>query len=257
MRQIEPLRAVGALVLRDLGCALRTPTILLMAVVGIALCWVITPWIGGLASPDEEVRRFLLALDATVPALMGGSSVALFLLAEEREHGACAALARAGISLKALVAAKVLAALAFTAPIALVCLVVTEAPASCWVPGALAVTATSLPLLVISAGFGVIVRTYGQTSGPALILVCLALPTQVATLDAALAPLAALTPLEAGTAILSWLATSTAPAEGWAVVAGVFAAWLMASAAIMATCLRRRARQDDEDGPEAPGRALP
>ncbi len=244
MREIGALRTLAALVLRDLGCALRTPTIVFMALVGVALCWVIAQWSGSLDPVDEDVRRFLLALDAIVPPLMGGSSVALFLLAEEREHGACAALARAGVPLGSTVVAKVLAAMAFTALVTLACLAVTAVPVDCWAPSVVAVTVASLPLLVVAAAMGTVVRTYAQTSGPCLVLVCLALPPQLATLDAALAPIAMLSPVEAGAVAVTWLASGAVPAEGWGLVAAVYAVWAAASAAFMAACLRHRARQD-------------
>lgn len=244
MSEINPLRALGALVLRDLGCTLRTPVIVLMGVLSVALCWMVAQWIGDLGALDELTRLFVLASDATVPPLMGGSSVALFLLVEEREHGACAALARAGVPLGAMVASKVLAATVFTAAIVLACLAATDVPAACWAPATLMATAASLPFLVIAAALGATLRAYSQTSIWCLLLVCLALPTEVATLDPALAPLATAMPLQAGASAVTWLATGIEPTEGWAVAAGVFAAWAVISAAVMAVCLRLRGRQD-------------
>ena len=82
MSEIDPLRALGALVLRDLGCTLRTPAIALTGVLSVALCWMVAQWIGDLGALDKPTRLFVLASDAVVPPLMGGSSVALFLLVE-------------------------------------------------------------------------------------------------------------------------------------------------------------------------------
>lgn len=250
MREVEPLRALGALILRDIGCALRTPAFVVVAGLGVALCWLIAQWADGSLLADERLRRFLLASATVVPALMGGGSVVLFLLVEEREHGACPTLFRAGISLGAMVASKVAAALAFTALTVLACLIAIGAPLGCWAPATLAVTATSLPFLLVVTALGVTLRAYAQTGIWSLVLVVLALPSQVAELDRAVAPLAAALPLEAATAVMIWLVTGEAPAEGWPAVEAVFAAWLAAGAALLAAALRRRAREDADEAGE-------
>ena len=100
--------------------------------------------------------------------------------------------------------------------------------------------------MLASTAMGLITRAQGQTSGWYLALVALAMPTLLATIDSAILPLAALSPLQAGASAVSWLAIGATPPEGWLATGAVFALWLVASAAAFAAALRHRARQDAE-----------
>ena len=111
MPEISPMRTVGALVLRDLGCTLRTPTVLFMAAFGVLLCWGVAQWSLGFSDIPQargDLSRFVLDSSAVMPALTGGSVIPLSLMAEEREHGTIALLSRAGASMSAIAASKAL-----------------------------------------------------------------------------------------------------------------------------------------------------
>lgn len=247
MPEISPMRTVGALVLRDLGCALRTPTVLFMAAFGALLCWGVSQWSVGFSDipqARDELTRFILAASAVMPALTGGSVIPVSLMAEEREHGTSALLARAGASMGAVAASKAIAALVLTALLALACLAIAGIPADALAPATLATTLASVPFVLVSTAMGLITRVQGQTSGWYLALVALAMPTLLATIDSAILPLAALSPLQAGASAVSWLAVGATPPEGWVATGAVFALWLAVSAAAFAAALRRRARQD-------------
>ena len=249
MPEISPMRTVGALVLRDLGCTLRTPTVLFMAAFGVLLCWGVAQWSLGFSDIPQargDLSRFVLDSSAVMPALTGGSVIPLSLMAEEREHGTTALLSRAGASMSAIAASKALAALILIALLALACLTITGVPVGALAPATLATVLASVPFMLASTAMGLITRAQGQTSGWYLALVALAMPTLLATIDSAILPLAALSPLQAGASAVSWLAIGATPPEGWLATGAVFALWLVASAAAFAAALRHRARQDAE-----------
>ena len=109
MHQASASRIVGALVARDLGCALRNPTVLICILVSLAACW----FFGTVPAADmrgiDGMQEFLLAFIAVLPTLMAGGVVTLFAMSEEQAHGTYRVMARGGAPLGLVVAGKVTA----------------------------------------------------------------------------------------------------------------------------------------------------
>lgn len=100
-------RAVAALVLRDLGCALRNPTVLLCILVALGASWFFGAMLGDDVRRDTGLESFLLTFIAILPALESGGVITLFVMSEEQAHGTYQVMARSGAALGQIAAAKV------------------------------------------------------------------------------------------------------------------------------------------------------
>ena len=109
-----------ALVMRDLGCALRNRTVLMTIITVLGFCALMMPQFAGSAEELPFMGAFGYALVPLFSVLEVGGTIMLFAMAEERAHGTYEVMARAGATLPLLVASKLIAGIVLCVVISLV-----------------------------------------------------------------------------------------------------------------------------------------
>lgn len=109
IHRATPSKTVAALVLRDLGCAMRNPTVLLCILVAMGASWFFGTVLGDDSQQTAGLEPFLLAFTAILPALESGGVVTLFVMSEEQAHGTYRVMIRGGATLGQIAAGKVIA----------------------------------------------------------------------------------------------------------------------------------------------------
>lgn len=165
-----------ALVVRDIGCVLRNPTVLLTVAFVLGFCALVSPGASGLMGGMPALDTFGLAFVVMFSVVQVGGVFALFVIAEERAHGTYEVMARAGVTLPLLVAAKVISGV-------VLCVVVSVANAAAFgvqdgrlLRFAAVVAVGCIPFLLLSAGCGLLSRDEMKVNafGFVLVVPCLA-----------------------------------------------------------------------------------
>lgn len=249
MEHGTPWKTTAALVRRDLGCALRNPTVLVCALVPVLLCGLLGHTLADVFASTPPMRNFAYALAAVFPTLEAGGVLTLFVMSAERSHGTYRIMRRCGVTLGEIVAAKMIMGMAASAATTALCFwLIGAAPEHL---GALACASAigCLPTLLLFCAAGLLLNDEAHTNFWAAPITLAAILPLLGALTPAIGPIgAAATALSptgflAGTCV--WIATGTETALALTappmIASGL--AWLAASLLILQRCLRKATTQ--------------
>ena len=237
---------MGALVLRELGCALRNRTVLLTVAVVVGFCAFLTLVVPELLDGLPVMRAFFYAFVVTVPVVEVGGVIMLFAMAEEWSHGTYEVMARAGVSVGLVVAGKVVAGVVLCALIEVVVALIVGAGVR-QALGLGALTAVGcIPFLLVAAGCGLCSRDEMRVNAFAFLLVVLCL----VPLFGPLIPPLGIVGVASPTAFLvgsgTWMMDGSAGFQLLSMdplaLAASLAAWSVASIIWARWCIRRAER---------------
>lgn len=214
MEPTSLIRTVRALVWRDLGCALRNPTVLACMAVALGFCWLF----GSLDTVDGEryapFRGLIIVLAAVLPTLEIGGVVTLFVMSHEHSRGAYGVMMRSGATIGTIVAGKVIAGCLLATAFSFPCFALAGfAPAA--LPTLGAVTAVGcLPLLLLFCGCGLLSNDQMQSNFWAWPLTLAGILPFVSTLDPALGAATLVSPAGFLTGAATWVLTGSPESLG-------------------------------------------
>lgn len=241
------LRIIGALIARDAGCALRNPTVLLCAVVAIAFSWFFGAMLADEAAATPDFGVFLMAFAAILPTLEAGGVVTLFVMSEEDARGTYDVMLRGGVSLGAIVTAKVIVGAVGCAALVPLCLALAGAPTAGLAPAALLTAVGSLPVLVLFCGCGLRAADQMRTNGWAWPLVVAGMLPLLGAMGPQWASLVAASPLGflAGSCVAATTGAPDALGLPFPVLAANLVAWLILALLWLRRCMKawRSARE--------------
>ena len=159
-----------ALVMRDLGCALRNRTVLATIIAVLGFCALMMPQFVGSSEDYPIMESFGYVLVPLFPLLEVGGTVMLFVMAEERAHGTYEVMARAGATLPLLVASKLIAGIVLCVVISLAAAVLSGLRDANLLGFAVVVTVGSVPFLLLAAGCGLLSREEMRVACPVAFL---------------------------------------------------------------------------------------
>ena len=244
MREVGVWRTLRALFARDVGNALRNPTVIVCCLITLALCWYMhvkvsmgsAGW-GLETQPDAEAAKawmtYVVSASAVFPATMAGCVTTLFVMAEEREHGSYEVMRRAGVSLGEILASKIAIGVLASVVFSLVALLPCVSRVLDLVLAAILVAAGSVPYVVLCVACGLLLRKQIHTNGLSVLLALASLVPIVASVSPVVACVATLCPTYflafANVAVL----VGGQGAGGWAVALASWVAWLAVSSALL------------------------
>ncbi len=235
-----------ALVMRDLGCALRNRTVLMTIITVLGFCALMMPQFAGSAEELPFMGAFGYALVPLFSVLEVGGTIMLFAMAEERAHGTYEVMARAGATLPLLVASKLIAGIVLCVVISLVAALFSGMWNANLLEFAAVVAVGSVPFLLLAAGCGLLSRQEMRVNAFsfALVLLC------IAPLLSALVPAAGTVSMACPVAFLAGFGAQALGGSIeslhmslWPLVANLVA-WTVLSALWLRWCIRRAQTQE-------------
>lgn len=236
------MRNMAAVAAHDALGNARNPVMLVMLATCALLAFVFssvvgTDWLGGARS-----EAFLMTVAIAIAPAYTGSVGLLYATSEEFEKGVPATLAQAGVTTAQAAVGKLVSSLAWTLVAVLItCLVLGYPAGKTAALLALSVPA-SLPVLLMSLGFGLLADDQTKSSVFAVPIVACAVAPLLGAMSEALRPVACALPT--GFAAESSCLMAGAPALlSPAAAAALCAAWIAAGAAFAAWAHRRYAKR--------------
>lgn len=228
------MRNIAAVAMHDALDGARNPVMLAMLATCALLAFVFSSVIGTDWLGDARSNAFLMTVAVAIAPAYTGSVGLLYVMSEEFERGVPATLAQAGVTTAQAAAGKLVASLAWTLVAVLVtCLVLGSPAGKIAALLALAIPA-SLPILLMSLGFGLLADDQMKSSVFAVPIVACAVAPLLGVLSETLHPLACVLPtgfaaeaslLMAGAPALLSPAAAAAFCAAWIAAGAVFAAW--------------------------------
>lgn len=248
MKSTNLIRTVRALVWRDLGCALRNPTVLVCIAAALGFCWLF----GSLNTAKDEFfapfRGLIIVLAAVLPTLEVGGVVTLFVMSHEHSCGAYRVMMRSGATIGTIVAGKAIAGCLLAVVFSFPCFALAGfAPAA--LPALGAVTAVGcLPLLMLFCGCGLLSNDQMRSNFWAWPLTLAGVLPFVSTLDPALGAATLVSPAGFLTGASTWVLTGSPESLGLtapAVIANEVI-WLAIGAFWLHHCIKTWRRKTPE-----------
>ena len=236
------MRNIAAVAAHDALDGARNPVMLAMLATCALLAFVFssvvgTDWLGGARS-----EAFLMTVAIAIAPAYTGSVGLLYATSEEFERGVPATLAQAGVTTAQAAAGKLAASLAWTLVAVLVACLVLGYPAGKTAALLALSVPASLPVLLMSLGFGLLADDQTKSSVFAVPIVACSVAPLLGTMSEALRPVACALPT--GFAAEASCMMAGAPALlPPAAAAALCAAWIAAGAAFAAWAHRRYARR--------------
>ena len=235
-----------ALVMRDLGCALRNRTVLMTIITVLGFCALMMPQFVGSADDLPSMEAFGCVLVSLFPVLEVGGTIMLFAMAEERAHGTHEVMARAGVTLPLLVASKLIAGIVLCVVISLAAAVLSGLHNANLLEFAAVVAVGSVPFLLLAVGGGLLSREEMRVNAFSFVLVLLC----IAPLLSALVPVAGTVSMACPVAFLAGFGTEMLGGSVeslhmslWPSVVNL-AAWTVLSVLWLRWCIRRAQTQE-------------
>jgi hypothetical protein len=154
MKHRAPLQIIVALVRRDLGCALRNPTVLACMLVPLGLCWFLAAVTADGPATVSFMRPFAYAVAAIFPTVEVGGVLTLFVMSEEGPRGTYRLMKRCGVRLRHIVAAKMTVGVLVSALITAACFGLMGVPLVHLAPIGAAAALGSAPTLLLFCACG-------------------------------------------------------------------------------------------------------
>lgn len=235
------MRSFSALLRRDAVDLVCSPALLasLLVVPALMLVW------GFLFERDANRVAYVLSLASCFSCGMAGATAMLLIMHEEWESNAYLMLRRSGVTGEAIAASKlaagiIMALAMFVATYVLSVFDLSVLPA---VVGTFLVG--SLPIMLISLGFGLMATTQDRMNAFTAPILVLGVVPQF-TYDPGGSTFIWLSPTGPLADALAFVATGLVPATPWPMLLASYAAWLVASVVFVAFALRFFKRTTDK-----------
>lgn len=228
------MRNIAAVAAHDALGNARNPVMLVMLATCALLAFVFssvvgTDWLGGARS-----EAFLMTVAIAIAPAYTGSVGLLYATSEEFEKGVPATLAQAGVTTAQAAVGKLASSLAWTLVAVLVACLVLGYPAGKTAALLALSVPASLPVLLMSLGFGLLADDQTKSSVFAVPIVACAVAPLLGAMSEALRPIACALPtgfaaesscLMAGAPTLLSPAAAIALCAAWVTAGVAFAAW--------------------------------
>ncbi len=236
------IRNIAAVATHDALDGARNPVMLAMLATCALLAFVFSSVVGTEWLGDAKSEAFLMTVALAIAPAYTGSVSLLYVMSEEFEKGVPATLSQAGVTTAQAAAGKLAASLAWTLVAVLItCLVLGYPAGKTAALLALSVPA-SLPILLMSLGFGLLADDQMKSSVFAVPIVACAVAPLLGAMSETLYPISCALPT--GFAAEASCLMAGAPTLVPPAVIGVLcAAWVAAGFAFAAWAHRRYAKQ--------------
>lgn len=228
------MRNITAVAVHDALGNARNPVMLVMLATCTLLAFVFSSVVGTDWLGDARSEAFLMTVAIAIAPAYTGSVSLLYVTSEEFEKGVPATLAQAGVTTAQAAVGKLVSSLAWTLVAVLItCLVLGYPAGKTAALLALSVPA-SLPVLLMSLGFGLLADDQMKSSVFAVPIVVCAVAPLLGAMSEALRPIACALPtgfaaesscLMAGAPALLSPAAAAALCVAWIATGAAFAAW--------------------------------